>query len=131
MKKLLLVFSVFVALLLGGLPAGAETSEIMDGSIGKYGVVMQLDLKNNGKVTGWYYYKSKGSSHKISLSGTYTHPYNIENYYILKLTESVDGKVTGNFEGEYFNGPIYQYSGTWESPKGTKLKFFINNSPKD
>lgn len=113
----------------------AETTDIMEGEIGKYKITMELDFKDNGTVNGWYYYKSKGPSHKISLSGTYKNARRNSGYdYDVNLTESVNGKITGYFKGEYLEGYageiqtyIYQMEGTWTSPNGKKLKFSIGN----
>ena len=133
MKKVFFIFSMVLALFLGGIPAVAETTDIMEGVIGKYKIVMQLDFKDNGKVTGWYYYKRKGPSHKISLSGTYKDPDSNYNY-VVDLTETVDGKITGYFKGKYVEGYasdiqtyIYSMDGTWRSPKGNKLEFSVGN----
>ena len=135
MKRVFFIFSMVVALLLVGLPADAETTDIMDGQIGKYKIVMELDFKDNGKVTGWYYYKSKGPSHKISLSGSYRDSGVNSGYnYNVDLTETVNGKITGYFKGKYLCGYasdiqtfIYLMDGTWSSPKGNKLEFGVGN----
>ena len=133
MKFIVKSLIIVLTLIFCHLNINAETTDIMEGEIGKYQIVMQLDFKDNGKVTGWYYYKSKGPSHKISLSGTYKDPDSDYNY-IVDLTETHNGKVTGYFKGRYVSGYasdiqtfIYQMDGTWSSPKGNKLEFYVEN----
>lgn len=106
-----------------------DITDEMEGKIGKYKIVMQLDIYDNGKVNGWYYYKSKGPGKKISLSGNYNSKTDQIN-----LTEKVNGKITGYFRGEYVTGHLthfgwlYQYNGIWESPSGKKLEFLVTNA---
>ena len=100
----------------------------MEGAVGKYKIVMSLKLNTStGKVSGWYYYKSKGPKNKIQLSGTIKgEP--IDMAQVL-LTEKVNGQVTGNFDGEFWISAVGNmgYSGTWISPKGNTLEFEVDH----
>ena len=129
MKKALSILMLAMWFLLGGTAeANASTIETgnMDGYVGSYPVVMKLTINDStGKVTGWYYYKSKGSKNKIQLSGTYRD----EGLGgTMTLTEKVKGKVTGTFSGEFWIAPVGNmgYNGTWKSPSGKRLEFDVN-----
>lgn len=139
MKKLTTILMLAFALLIGGgvaanaLELGSSTQGAndpfstpeMEGTIGKYKVCMKLTFNpRNNTVSGWYYYKSKGSRNKIALSGTY------DGMYMggeLTMKEKVNGKVTGTFTGEYnFGNWIISAGGTWRSPAGKTMEWDVN-----
>ena len=122
MKKLFAILTFMFTLFIGVQTAGAYTLETydMEGTIGTYKVKIYLKLNTStGKATGWYYYKSKGVKNKIQLSGTVK---NFTDCGNVKLTEKVNGKVTGSFSGEFCESARgnMSYSGTWTSPSGKK-----------
>lgn len=100
---------------------------VLEGSVGKYGIKMQLHLNTSThKVTGWYYYKSQGAKGKIQLSGKWSGS-DVMNCTV-SLTESVNGKTTGYFNGDLwiaFSGNC-GYDGTWTSTKGKKMNFEVS-----
>lgn len=140
MKKTLMFLMMAIAIMMGGsLKAQAPDSEmllaannvmdtsVMEGSVGNYGIKMQLHLNTSThKVTGWYYYKSQGAKSKIQLSGKWSGSDFMD--CTVSLTESVNGKTTG-----YFNGYLWVavngssgYEGTWTSTKGKKMAFEVD-----
>lgn len=131
MKSKVIIAVTLVVAFFTALAADAHTTDVMGGTIGPYKVKMKLYLPADfasGKVTGWYYYVSKGSKNKIALTGYYD-----ASTHELALTEKSNGKVTGHFQGEYCMaytmGYIFdQFWGTWSSPTGKTLEFFVNNS---
>lgn len=133
MKKLFAVLTLILTLFLGGQTARAYTLETydMEGTIGTYKVKIYLKLNiSTGKATGWYYYKSKGAKNKIQLSGTVK---NFTDCGNVKLTEKVNGKVTGTFSGEFCESARgnMSYYGTWTSPSGKKLSFELDDMWND
>lgn len=130
MKKFLFSLIAILAAFSFALPANAWTTDVMEGKVGNYKVKMQLTVsENSNKVTGWYYYVSKGAKNKIQLSGTqYGDGLEMET----TLTEKVNGKVTGTFKGTLWTGYMsgihtYGYFGTWTSPAGKRLSFDLTN----
>lgn len=129
MKKIKVLFILIAALVFGVASAEAYTYELttMEGTVGKYGIVMDLTVNTStGKATGWYYYKSKGPKNKIQLSGKiYGDP--IDDAKVT-LTETVNGKTTGTFSGTLWLSPTGNqgYEGTWTSPAGKKLNFSVD-----
>ena len=118
-------FVILISLIIGITVCNAQKNadDVMEGSIGKYPIVMQLTRHSNGTVTGWYYYKSKGPKNKIMLSGNYSN-YEFDGWDI-RLTEKVNGKITGIFNGKYNAHPysgimVYDFLGTWHSPDGDR-----------
>lgn len=117
MKKIIALLMLTFALLVPA-AAHAETwsTPTMDGTIGKYKVVMKLTFNSyNNNVTGWYYYKSQGAKKKIQLKGTLRGG-------TLKMTETVNGKVTGRFNCDYSmvgnRAFCYNVYGTFVNYKG-------------
>lgn len=129
MKKFLFAFIALIAAVSFAIPANAFTTDVMDGKIGNYKIKMQLTVHDySNKITGWYYYKSKGPKNKIQLSGYG----NLEEEDGVTLTEKVNGKVTGTFRGTLWTGymnPVHTfgYFGTWTSPTGKTLEFDLTN----
>lgn len=128
MKKILTFLTLIIALFATTSSAQAYTFETypLSGSVGKYKIVINLTFNSqNNTVKGWYYYKSKGSNNKISLSGTYRGD---GQGGTLKLTEKVNGKITGYFSGEYgFGNRVTHVTGTWKSPTGKTLEWYADN----
>ena len=125
MMKTKRLVGILISLIIGITVCNAKgkADDVMVGDIGKYPIVMQLTRHSNGTVTGWYYYKSKGPKNKIVLSGEYSN-YEFDGWDIL-LTEKVNGKVTGIFNGKYNVHPdsgimVCDFSGTWQSPNGDR-----------
>lgn len=124
MKRFALFFGILIALFAFAAPASAEEYPIMSGNVGKYKVKMKLNINwNTNKVTGWYYYTSKGPKAKISLSGTCR--VNSDNGTV--LIERVNGKQTGKFVGSIGIGThIISFDGDWISPSGKRLGFSVD-----
>lgn len=126
-KHLPFILSLF--LLIGGVSLAINAADntrktpVMEGKIGKYPVHMQLTFNcGTHKVTGWYYYNSKGAKNKIQLSGTFSGDcYDCS----LNMTESHNGKVTGSFVGDYSDAIIESAYGTWRSPSGKSLQWEV------
>lgn len=121
---------VLVALLFSGLSVRAYTpykTPVMEGTIGKYKVVMQLTFDDDShNVSGWYYYKSKGMNNKIQLSGTWR-PYDVIGRFVT-LVEKVNGKVTGTFKCLFGPGNrVTSLDGTWTSSSGKRLSVYLDN----
>lgn len=122
---------MFVAAILisGGVAVNAQgnsfSSPEMDGTIGSSDICMKLNFnESNHTVSGWYYYVSKGSNNKITLSGTYD---GNPMFGDLRLEEKVNGKVTGTFTGEYnFGNMTVSAYGDWKSPDGKTLVWDVN-----
>ena len=132
MKKLLTLFVLMVAFMAGGSIVNAKAynheTMVMAGNIGGYDIHMKLNFNlSTHKVTGWYYYDSKGPKNKFQLSGTWSG--SLDDCR-LKMQESHNGKVSGTFTGQY--GPAYARGdmewaeGTWTSSKGKKLKWYVD-----
>ena len=129
MKKIVSILLVIIAIFATSLSVNARNLETgpLSGNIGKYKIVMNLTFNSqNHTVSGWYYYKSKGSKNKISVSGTY---YGDEPGGDLNLTEKVNGKVTGRFKGEFgFGNRVKHVTGTWSSPSGKTMEWYADNA---
>ena len=130
MKKFITIIIMMIVVIFGATTSHSETYDLvpMTGTIGKYAIVMDLIINTStGKATGWYYYKSKGSKNKIQLSGkVYGDP--VLDFVKLNLTETVNGKTTGNFTGDLWISAVGNqgYEGTWSSPSGKKLTFSVD-----
>ena len=131
MKKAITFLMLMIGILIGGETVSAATVEtsLMEGTVGKYKIKMKLWRNlDNGTVTGWYYYTSKGAKNKIQLSGKMS-PKGNEGLWDcnIVLTEKVNGKVTGTFDGYFNYGQMTGegFSGSWSSPKGTRLNFSV------
>ena len=98
--------------------AQGVTDLTLDGTVGKYPVVMEIQVWSYGPtiVGGVYYYKSQGPNKKIALSDDL----NIQNGNgcYPQLQESVNGKVTGTFHASYWD--VKTMRGTWISADGSK-----------
>lgn len=78
-----------------------EQTVNMDGSIGKYPIVMTMHIAADGEVTGAYYYKSKGPGNYLYLKGEK----NDDHITLNEFTKN--GQQTGTYDGTYNNG-IYK-----------------------
>ena len=68
------------------------------GTVGQYPVYMCLKLtRGEERVTGWYYYESKGPNNKLRLVGEHN-----GEHFIIEEYDS-NGIQTGKFEGDYNN----------------------------
>ena len=82
-----------------------SASSYFTGNIGPFPITLFLRIINDGSVQGWYYYNSRGSANKFTLSGAY----NNEGRIVMEeFTQR--GNNTGKFDGKYNNGV---YSGTF------------------
>lgn len=78
------------------------------GAIGQYPIVMCFKLrKGDSRVTGWYYYESKGPNNPLRIEGIHAGNGN----FILEEFDS-RGTQTGKFDGSYSDGV---YSGSYYS----------------
>ena len=89
----------------------------LEGIIANYPILMNLEF-NGEDVSGSYYYKSKGSSEKLYLSGS------LDGNELELYEKNAEGMNTGYFDGTFKNGT---YSGTFENFKGQRLKFHLSN----
>ena len=118
---------IFATLLL--LPAcksGAQgvTDLTLEGKIDKYPIVMEISVWGKGLniIGGLYYYKKNGPKSQIGLS----EDQNLQQGEGQKpiLQEDVDGKVTGTFYAQYWDGEVMH--GTWiRSKDGKQLPFSL------
>lgn len=108
---------------------------LLDGSIGKYKIVMQVSFDyDKNTVSGWYYYKSKGSKNKVKLTGKFKGDSPFDG---LTMTEVVNGKITGNFDCNYSwgtgdlslggNTPFVSMDGVFINASGKKFDFEVSN----
>ena len=90
----------------------------LSGSISKYGITMDIEVRR-GYVNGTYYYHSQGSSNRMTVSGTISgNTMSLEEY-------APSGENTGYFEG-VFNG--LSYNGTFHNySKGSTLNFSLTD----
>lgn len=128
MKKLLAFLVLTIVVMATNLSANAKTFETHDlnGSIGKYKIVMNLTFDSQDhSITGWYYYKSKGPKNKININGIFKGDGKRGK---LKLKEVVNGEITGNFSGDYdLENRNILLTGTWEAPNGNTLEWYAEN----
>ena len=96
-----------------------SASSYFKGKIGPFPITLYLSLSNNGSVSGWYYYDSRGPGRRFSLTGIYNNEGQIViNEYTPK------GNNTGKFDGYYKNGV---YSGTFHAYADSKsYEFYLN-----
>ena len=128
MKKLLTFIVIAVSFVAWSSTAKAYDYQtaVMEGSVGGYDIHMKLtfDLSTH-KITGWYYYDSKGPDRKFKLSGTWSGS-SLDDCKI-KMQESYNGKVSGTFTGQFgpatMSGDMEWAEGIWTSTKGKKLKW--------
>lgn len=90
----------------------------LSGSISKYGITMDIEVRR-GYVNGTYYYHSQGSSNRMTVSGTISgNTMSLEEY-------APSGENTGYFEG-VFNG--LSYNGTFHNySKGSTMNFSLTD----
>lgn len=97
---------------------GGVTDLTLEGTIGQYPVVMELQVWGSGPniVGGGYYYKSQGRNNMIMLSDDL----NLQrgNGVKPRLEESVNGRVTGVFYATSWNMDVMK--GTWMRTKDNK-----------
>ena len=74
-----------------------ETTTNLEGSIGKYPIMMTMHIATDGNVTGAYYYKSKGPGNYLYIKGEKSDEQIILNEF------TKDGQQTGTYEGVYKN----------------------------
>lgn len=107
----LAVFAVLSLITCKSFAQGSVTDVTLEGTIGKYPIVMELQVWEGGPniLGGNYYYKSQGPKNKIGVSSDL----NIVegNGYQPRLEETVKGKVTGVFYVSKWN--MKTMSGTW------------------
>lgn len=97
--------------------ASNSASTYFSGTIGSFPITLFMSVTNDGRVQGWYYYNSRGSSSKFSLSGYFDNEGNIVmNEYTQR------GNNTGKFEGIYSNGV---YKGTFYAFQDSKSYNFV------
>ena len=127
MKKVftvLLISMLAVTTLVSFKSSSGVTDLTLEGKVGNYPVVMEIQVWGSGPniIGGTYYYKSQGSSRRIEIS----EDQNIQNgdgiYPVLE--ESVNGKVTGTFHASHWD--MKTMRGTWISANGkSQLQFSL------
>lgn len=118
MKKLILLIILFFALpkLCYSFDFEANKWTDFEGTLGKINIQLSLYRFENGKLKGNYCYRKYES--KIELTGQ------IIGDKII-LTELMNGKPSGNFEGKFFTDNFDRFDGTWSDDSKTsefKLK---------
>lgn len=74
------------------------------GTLGKWGITVDIFISKSGDVTGSYYYHHKGSDMRIDLKGSFKNGYISMDEYDERncITGSFDGKFDGNsYSGEF------------------------------
>lgn len=64
-KRLLL----FLVIALSVLQTARAQGDTFKGTVGKYGIVVYIEVYSNGRIGGWCYYTSKGPDNKIPIGG--------------------------------------------------------------
>lgn len=94
-------------------------SSYFTGKIGTFPITLLLRISNDGSVSGWYYYNSRGPGRKFTLSGVYD---NEGRIVIEEYTQK--GSNTGRFDGHYSNGV---FSGTFYAYADSKsYEFYLS-----
>lgn len=89
------------------------------GAVGQYPVLMCLKIsKGEERVTGWYYYESKGPNNKLRIIGVHD-----DEHFVLEEYDS-NGKQTGKFDGNYSNEVL---SGSYYSTMNDQYHNFSLN----
>jgi len=132
MRKLHRSFKAFLLplfatlMLLPACKSGAQgvTDLTLEGKIDNYPIIMEISVWGRGTniIGGFYYYKKNGPKNTIGLS----EDQNLQQGDGRKpiLQEDVDGKVTGTFYAQYWDGEVMH--GTWiRSKDGKQLPFSL------
>lgn len=86
------------------------------GSIGQYPVMMCIKLTNGEeRISGWYYYESKGPNNRLRLTGLHH-----GEHFIIEEYDS-NGKQTGKFDGNFTNETL---NGTYYSVNNSRYHNF-------
>lgn len=96
-----------------------KTRTEFSGTIGDYGITINLEDDNKGKCSGWYYYEKYGPENKLTLKGEYDDKGNMKlEEYTPKTKEN-----TGVFDGNVQKG---KYIGTFKNiTKNTTYDFKV------
>ena len=89
-----------------------EKTLSLEGSIGKYPVVMTMHIDATGNVTGAYYYKKKGPGNYLYIKGQESNGRYTINEFTKKGEQT--GSYDGSFSGETFSGNFYTKSGDYQ-----------------
>lgn len=122
-----IALSLFAALmLLPSCKGGAQgvTDLTLEGKIDNYPIIMEISVWGRGTniIGGFYYYKKNGPKNTIELSEDQNQHQGDGQKPILQ--EVVDGKVTGTFYAQYWDGDVMH--GTWiRSKDGKQLPFSL------
>ncbi|MBR6188620.1 MAG: hypothetical protein IKQ59_06660 [Prevotella sp.] len=92
------------------------SSGIYIGSVGKYGIVLNIQTNERGAISGWCYYTRIGSVFKIPIEGNCS-----GNHYY--FSEFEDGKSISKFDLHYNNKSLTGYHHKYDT--GRKLKVNI------
>lgn len=92
---------------------------VVNGSVGKYGVVMEISFNRDGNISGRYRYtRMKGAGGWLMLYG-----YHSNGTFEMFETDNNDN-VTGTFSGHYsLNGDAVKLSGSMINAKGRSYNF--------
>lgn len=80
----------------------------LKGAIGKYGIVVDMDV-TNGNISGSYYYTRMGSKARLAIIGTYDPSSGYMHIYEIDNTNGYTGEFTGTFDGISFSGTMTAY----------------------
>ena len=93
----------------------------LEGSIGKYPILMTMHIAADGNVTGAYYYKSKGPGNYLYIKGEKSD----DRITLNEFTK--DGQQTGTYEGVYKNNVFKGHFNT----KSGYYDFVLKPTEKD
>ncbi len=80
----------------------------LEGSVGKYGVVMDMSI-TDGVINGSYYYTRYGTKNRLYISGTYDPKTQAMQFYELDKNDGYTGDFQGTFDGLTFTGVMSAY----------------------
>ena len=128
MKKLLFTLALIITTCL---TASADAQYSMTGKIGgKYGIVFNFYYQSNGRISGSYYYTSKGAGNQIELRG-----------YRSGKTWRIEEYVNGYYNGVFVLIPSYKAkhrrylpvtaSGTYSCADGRSFGVRLSGTAED
>lgn len=111
-KNIILTFLLFtLSTLCHAFNIETNTWTDFEGTLGKGRIQLSLYRLNNGQLKGNYCYKKYES--KIQLTGQITGEK-------IVITEFLNGKPNGRFEGKVFTNKLDKFEGTWTDNSNTK-----------
>jgi hypothetical protein len=119
MKKLSLYFFMFLAI---AVSSNGQNRFVLEGTVGKYPIVMKIESRPDGNLTALYFYKNH--RHDIELNGKQQF---VELGALALISEKYDSKSTKSMIVESFsikltgNKSLNEWIGEWHDQKGNTL----------